>query len=96
MFFSNCKATLWCCYAAGGRSPITSGPPDHLRQILLPQMVPLGQLWLLWMVCFADGPPTWSFFPSDNSDMQTSKHAHTETHCDRDMCTVNCIKFHSL
>ena len=39
--------------------PRIDGPPDHLQQFLLPQMVPPNQVWLPQMVRFAiSGPPS--------------------------------------
>ena len=49
--------TGWVCHAAVGPPPQLV-PPDHLRQIMLPWMVPPDQVWLPWMVRFAaSGPP---------------------------------------
>ena len=41
----------------------TTGPPDHLRQIVLLQMVPWEQLWLPWMVRFAGPRAGCKWFP---------------------------------
>ena len=49
-------------------------PPDHLRQIMLPQMVPPDQVWLPWMIRFAaSGPPLVSRFKVDKSHTDRTK-----------------------